>query len=484
MMASDGLGPELTEEQILNGWGNLGPVVVRILRRVTALENWEGGALDRHFDSRCDALSQRLDALEQTVKANDEARHLGEGELRGYNQALERAVVRLEARLPAPVSAVTPLAGAQVGPGAVAPNLALPDYLLAPAPDYRSELPADEACYECGTNHGPDQNTLCPLSSVYNGPSVSDEAVTLRAELRATIERMSAELADATKLYNGALDAQAEAEQKWFDARNETKQLRSDLQWETDQRRHEGREKLRERRERIAANELLAEVRKHRIQEKREGLIQLALEERIDEHLAVAPAAPKNPYVCEPDCESPRCPAKLWEQKQGQPATSEEPARCRDCGGSLTVIPDGFGEAYTCPRCDPAAVRSEPLDGCECPGAHECGVTTSTAANERRTRSKVRERIAEYHGNGDDLESALACLRSHEPDVRIIGNVRASTLSALLTRSAAEQRLLDACRFAVTRVAHMGCEVLQLTHGSQQQIAEAVVAWREEARTS
>lgn len=36
------------------------------------------------------------------------------------------------------------------------------------------------------------------------------------------------------------------------------------------------------------------------------------------------PAAPRNPHVCEPDCESPRCPAKLWEQKRAQPAA---PAR-------------------------------------------------------------------------------------------------------------------------------------------------------------
>jgi hypothetical protein len=42
-----------------------------------------------------------------------------------------------------------------------------------------------------------------------------------------------------------------------------------------------------------------------------------------------------------------------------------------------------------------------------------------------------------------------------------------------------ERAVLDACRNAVTRVAHMGQEVLQLTQGSQQTIAEAVVAWRE-----
>jgi DNA-directed RNA polymerase subunit RPC12/RpoP len=29
-----------------------------------------------------------------------------------------------------------------------------------------------------------------------------------------------------------------------------------------------------------------------------------------------------------------------------------EAARCADCGGLLWIIPDGFGEAYTCPHCD------------------------------------------------------------------------------------------------------------------------------------
>jgi hypothetical protein len=32
-------------------------------------------------------------------------------------------------------------------------------------------------------------------------------------------------------------------------------------------------------------------------------------------------------------------------------ATTAE-ARCRDCGTALTVIPDGFGEAFSCPACD------------------------------------------------------------------------------------------------------------------------------------
>lgn len=51
-------------------------------------------------------------------------------------------------------------------------------------------------------------------------------------------------------------------------------------------------------------------------------------------------------------------------------------------------------------------------------------------------------------GTGDDLASALACLRRHEPGVRIIGNVRAATLVALLTRTEAEQRVLaEAERF-------------------------------------
>jgi hypothetical protein len=40
-------------------------------------------------------------------------------------------------------------------------------------------------------------------------------------------------------------------------------------------------------------------------------------------HLAEQPAtAPKNPYTCEPECESPRCPARVWERSHEQPATA------------------------------------------------------------------------------------------------------------------------------------------------------------------
>lgn len=36
-------------------------------------------------------------------------------------------------------------------------------------------------------------------------------------------------------------------------------------------------------------------------------------------------AAPTNPYVCEPDCESPRCPVKVWDRKHGHPAAPARP---------------------------------------------------------------------------------------------------------------------------------------------------------------
>jgi hypothetical protein len=52
------------------------------------------------------------------------------------------------------------------------------------------------------------------------------------------------------------------------------------------------------------------------------------------------------------------------------------------------------------------------------------------------------KRILNERAEGDDLEAALACLHSHQPDVRIIGNVRAATLASLLERVGREQALL------------------------------------------
>lgn len=46
---------------------------------------------------------------------------------------------------------------------------------------------------------------------------------------------------------------------------------------------------------------------------------------------------------------------------------------------------------------------------------------------------------------GDDLPSALTCLRSWDPEARVIGNVRCSTLIALLERSELEQNVINAC---------------------------------------
>jgi hypothetical protein len=206
-------------------------------------------ALDRHFDARCDTLSQRLDALEETRSGEaigelqeahqslvQHVRQLGgadgmaierrlevlgrsETKLRGRIQALEELqqqttedmlefhsrLKEFELRLPAaipvvtplaprcpcedgslcalvpgskahphprcvrcngtveperhdyaqptcyrclpppeplPVRAVTPLADT-FGPAVAPQNLALPDYLLAPAPDYSTERPAE-----------------------------------------------------------------------------------------------------------------------------------------------------------------------------------------------------------------------------------------------------------------------------------------------------------------------------------------------------
>lgn len=296
MMASDELGEELTEQQILNGWGNLGPVVVRLLRRVTVLE-------------------ARLPP--QTPPAPKCVGCKGPVEPARHEYVSPTCYRCLPPPEPLPVRAVAPQ------------NLALPDYLLAPAPDYRSELPAEPETCGC------------------------DEAVALRA----TIARLSAELADAAKLYNGALDAQAEAEQNWFAARDETKQLRSDLQWETDQRRHEGREKLRERRERIAANTLLAEVRKHRVQEKREGHIQLELEDRIDAHLSGQPAAPGEPEWCaacmraRAECICPQSPELRCAPETRTAAEQRVLDACRDAviideqrGTTVRLLSDGSSE--------------------------------------------------------------------------------------------------------------------------------------------
>jgi hypothetical protein len=44
-----------------------------------------------------------------------------------------------------------------------------------------------------------------------------------------------------------------------------------------------------------------------------------------------------------------------------------------------------------------------------------------------------------HRRDGDDLAGALACCRAWEPDARLIGNVRASTLLKLLERVETEQ---------------------------------------------
>lgn len=47
----------------------------------------------------------------------------------------------------------------------------------------------------------------------------------------------------------------------------------------------------------------------------------------------------------------------------------------------------------SCPKSPELRCAPDVDEGCECPGAHECGVTTSTAANERRARSAADERV-------------------------------------------------------------------------------------------
>jgi hypothetical protein len=65
---------------------------------------------------------------------------------------------------------------------------------------------------------------------------------------------------------------------------------------------------------------------------------------------------------------------------------------------------------------------------------------------------------------GDDLESALACLRSYAPDVRIIGNVRAITLINLLQRSPdsfVSIEMYQECRYQRDMAEKRLCEVEQ-----------------------
>jgi hypothetical protein len=51
------------------------------------------------------------------------------------------------------------------------------------------------------------------------------------------------------------------------------------------------------------------------------------------------------------------------------------------CSNAIIAALDGAG-------------NEEPDEGCECPGAHECGVTTSTVANLTRDLAKAKARIA------------------------------------------------------------------------------------------
>lgn len=71
--------------------------------------------------------------------------------------------------------------------------------------------------------------------------------------------------------------------------------------------------------------------------------------------------------------------AQIYAFLAAQPAAPT----CKDCGGQLTVMPDGFGEAFTCAHCDqpaePARTEAEPVDcescamrGRECDNGDHC----------------------------------------------------------------------------------------------------------------
>jgi hypothetical protein len=53
------------------------------------------------------------------------------------------------------------------------------------------------------------------------------------------------------------------------------------------------------------------------------------------------------------------------------------------------------------------AGAAEPDEGCECPGAHECGVTTSTVANLTRDLAAAKARIAELEAEAKDTETDI-----------------------------------------------------------------------------
>lgn len=82
---------------------------------------------------------------------------------------------------------------------------------------------------------------------------------------------------------------------------------------------------------------------------------------------------------------------------------------------------------------------------------------------------------AETEDSGDDLKGAIACCRAWEPDVRLIGNVRASTLLRLLERTEAERTVLDAMRKAI--ITEHSCVVFDCVQ-DEYELASAELARR------
>jgi hypothetical protein len=224
-----------------------------IRRRVAALENERARNITALVEDGV-TVKGRLDALEHEKRT---LFHALDTET-AIREDIGRRVSALEARLPpaklapscvgcgGPVEPARhdyvsptcyqclpppePLPTRQIGTGTVViqrepdfepKGIALPDYILAPAPDYRIAEPDEDPCYECGTKHGPDENTQCPLSSVYDGPSISDpcsceESEALRADLRVTLDDL-----------NRKIDLLGEA-------RSELERLRAEAQGERD----------------------------------------------------------------------------------------------------------------------------------------------------------------------------------------------------------------------------------------------------------
>jgi hypothetical protein len=90
-------GSDRTDEQIIEGWGNLGPVVVQMRRRIESLENERARNITALVEEGI-AVKVRLDALEEDMKS---AACAG---------AVQARFNDIERRLPKPIPVVTPLA--------------------------------------------------------------------------------------------------------------------------------------------------------------------------------------------------------------------------------------------------------------------------------------------------------------------------------------------------------------------------------------